>query len=89
MRVAYEMAQVTAIVFFGESLVPTYPKSGRADVIPAFVAGDDVKFVRPIEIGDAMEFSSTVIYSLGQFSMSLVASLSCRYAGLTFVSCCR
>ena len=68
MRVAYEMAQVTAIVFFGDSMAP--PAAGgegcQGGGIPTFVADDDVKFVRPIEIGDAMEFSSTIIYSNGE-----------------------
>lgn len=89
MRVAYEMAQVTAMCFFGDSLKTTSSPfstseslgnshtqsqadssmySSAADAgaqVPVFVAGDDVKFIRPIEIGDVMEFASTVIYSSG------------------------
>ena len=59
MRQAYELAWVTAVTFLEVKN-------------PVFTSVDDIQFVKPVNIGSIMEFTSTVVYSEGSKLVVLV-----------------
>ena len=59
MKQAFELAWVTSVIFLGIKN-------------PVFISVDDIQFVKPVNIGSILEFTSTVVYSEGSKLVVLV-----------------
>lgn len=61
MKIAFELGWISAGVFLGEKNVE-------------FLYVDEIQFVRPVNIGSIVEFSSSIIYSEGEYCVVLVTA---------------